>query len=147
MSDDLLTITEAARVLQVSKDTIRRRIKRGDLPAQKRQGPYGIAYYIEHKDLYEAAEVIDVVPVARDMTRQDVQQIIEAGVKAGVSETIKPYFDQQDKHLKDQSRRIEIQAEHIENLGAQLDMLRQSLEGQDKPRIPWWRRIFHQNKT
>ncbi len=146
MEGDLLTITEAAKALQVSKDTIRRRIKRGDLPAQKRPGPYGIAYYVEPADLYQAAEVVDVVPVARDMTRQDVQRIIEDGVKDAVKGAVQPYFDQQDKLIKEQSRRIEIQAERTKNLGAQVELMRLELEKQWY-RPSWWERIFRRNKT
>ena len=45
-SDDFLTITEAAKALDVSKDTIRRRIKAGEIKAEKRPSPYGEQYYL-----------------------------------------------------------------------------------------------------
>ena len=56
-----LTIAEAAEALGVSKDTIRRRIKAGKIPAEKRPGPHGVlTYYILDTNLSEAAEVITI---------------------------------------------------------------------------------------
>ena len=39
--EEALTIKEAAERLRVSPDTVRRRIRRGELKAFKQQGPYG----------------------------------------------------------------------------------------------------------
>ncbi len=41
MAGEYLTIKEAAEALGVSKDTIRRRVKAGKIPAEKRKGPHG----------------------------------------------------------------------------------------------------------
>lgn len=52
-TNKLFTIYEAAAILEVSKDTIRRRIKKGVLTAIKDEGPYGSQYFIPESEIYK----------------------------------------------------------------------------------------------
>ena len=117
VEDRLLSIEEAAQALSVSKDTIRRRIKKGDIEAQKLPGPYGNMYYIKEKDLAAAAEVVDLVTVSRQLRPQDIKELMQA--------VIEP-LQQDIKELKQEL---------------------QSLQGEIKQlpaakRRPWYARIF-----
>lgn len=124
------SIAEAAKLLGCSTDTIRRRIKKGEIQAEKKDGPFGLAWYVKESQLAPARQLIEVVKVERALSREDIRQDIAEGVRAAV----KP-------QLEEQSRRLELQAEKIENLGAQVEYLRQALEERDKP-LPWYKRIF-----
>lgn len=77
-NDNLLSIAEAARVLKVSKDTVRRRIKKGEIKAEKISGPYGLAYYIKEQELAEAAEIIDMIPVTRQLSPHEIKELMQA---------------------------------------------------------------------
>jgi len=57
---EYLTIKEAAKALEVSPDTIRRRIKQGKMKAEKRPTPYGEAYFIADSELSPAIEVVTI---------------------------------------------------------------------------------------
>ncbi len=114
MENRLLTITEAAQVLDLSKDTIRRRIKKGELPARKMAGPYGEMYYIQEHDLAQAAEIIQVVPVSRDIDAREFREMMQA------------------LHGE-----IAALREEVEQLRGQLQ-----LQAPAEGKKPWWRRIF-----
>ena len=46
MSSNMMTIDQVAKLLDVSKDTVRRRIKIGELIAEKHDGPYGLQWML-----------------------------------------------------------------------------------------------------
>ena len=72
------TIAQAAQALGVSKDTIRRRIRKGEIPAEKKPGPYGDMYYIKEQGLAQAAEIIEVVAASRPVEVQEIKQLFDA---------------------------------------------------------------------
>jgi len=85
-SDDFLTITEAAKALDVSKDTIRRRIKAGEIKAEKRPSPYGEQYYLSPLELTGAFRNVDVVKIEQTMTPEELKNIFTQAMQ----ETIGP---------------------------------------------------------
>lgn len=48
--DHLLTVAEAARILNVSTGTVYRKVKNGDWPARQEADGHGIRFTIEHLD-------------------------------------------------------------------------------------------------
>ena len=63
-----MTIKEAAEMLGVSDKTVRRRIKKGELPAQLVDSPYGEQYMIP-ADAVEAASQTMVATVESSQTQ------------------------------------------------------------------------------
>ena len=59
------SIAEAAELLGLSRKTVRRRIHRGELPAELVDGPYGQQYIIPAEAINTAQQIIDVVKVER----------------------------------------------------------------------------------
>ena len=117
MEDKLLSIEEAAKVLNVSKDTIRRRIKKGDIEAQKLPGPYGNMYYIKEKDLAAAAEIVDLVTVSRQLRPEEIKELMQA--------VIYP-LQQEIKELR----------QEVQSLKGDIKQLPAA------DRRPWYKRIF-----
>ncbi len=105
MEDKLLSIEEAAQALNVSKDTIRRRIKKGDIEAQKLPGPYGSMYYIKEKDLAAAAEIVDLVTVSRQLRPQEIKELMQA--------VIEP-LQQEIKELRQQVESLQGEVKQLE---------------------------------
>lgn len=68
-----LSIKETASSLGVSHDTIRRRIKSGQIKAVKVETPYGKAWHIDSDDLAQSQEVVEVVTVKQEMTSDDLE--------------------------------------------------------------------------
>jgi len=118
----MLTIEEAAKALGVSKDTVRRRIKRGDIEAQKLPGPYGDTFYIDEKHLAEAAEVVDVVSVSRQLGPQEIKELMQA--------VIYP-LQQEIKELR----------EEVHSLQGEI----KQLEAPKRPSL--WQRIFNRENN
>ena len=52
---DELTVPEAAMILKVTEETVRRRVRSGDLPAEKK----GIQWFIREADLQAFADTYD----------------------------------------------------------------------------------------
>lgn len=122
--ESFLTISQAARSLGVSKDTVRRRIKKGELNAQKLNGPYGMAYYIREQDLARAQQITEVVPVSRQISPVQLQKIISDAVEPGQDE-----IRQELQELR----------EEIKSLNRQL---KESELTSKNPKQPWWKRLF-----
>ena len=78
MEDNLLTIDEAADRMGISKNTVRRRIKKGDLRAVKMPGQYGEQYFIPENEVADFA-VPDVVPApaSRQLTLNDLENFLD----------------------------------------------------------------------
>jgi excisionase family DNA binding protein len=121
MEDRLLSIEEAAKALNVSKDTIRRRIKKGEIEAQKLPGPYGNMYYIKEEDLATAAEIVDLVTVSRQLRPQEIKEIMQA--------VIEP-LQQEIKELR----------QEVESLKGEIKQLPAAKQK------PWWKRIFNRER-
>lgn len=126
-----LTLKEAAEALGVSVDTVRRRIKSGQIPAEKVEGPHGLQWIIRANDLTASAEIIEVVPVKTELQGTELVALIREAVKEGQRE----------------------QAEEVRQLRKEVTQLNERIEGlvralpagdperKEKPGR-WWSRLF-----
>jgi excisionase family DNA binding protein len=89
--NNLMTLDEAAQSLGVTKTTIRRRIKKGELHAIKKMGPYGEQYFIPRNEISVAREITDVVPVTRQVNLLTLGDVIEQAV-VSANEPLKKEF-------------------------------------------------------
>jgi excisionase family DNA binding protein len=89
--DSLITLDEAAQSLGVTKTTIRRRIKRGELQAIKKMGPYGEQYFIPRNEISIVQEVATVIPVTRQVNLLALGDVIEQAI-VSANESLKEEF-------------------------------------------------------
>jgi excisionase family DNA binding protein len=73
----MLALHEAAKMMGVSVDTVRRRIKKGEINAVKMQGPFGEQWFIPSGEIQTAQEIIDVIPVQRQLDMQQLASVLE----------------------------------------------------------------------
>ncbi len=151
-----LTIDEAAERLGVSSDTVRRRIKRGELRAEKRKGPYGECWMIPESEIKTAQVITDVIPVTRQVSIPDLVTAITAKVTEALTEELAGTRAAIEDLIEKESRiRAEIEAlreelaatreiqERIERSIEERDKrLMEALRGLTEKRRPWWRRLF-----
>ena len=125
------TIAEAAEVLDVSTKTVRRRIHKGEIPAELVDGPYGQQYMIPA----DAIDTIDVVKVNRPTDATTLALVITQAM------------DERDKGLQDEITQLRQQVEELTKTLQERDrqlveQLREALEEQRTAKKPWWERLF-----
>lgn len=129
------TIAEAAAMLDVSTKTIRRRIHKGEIPAELVDGPYGQQYMIPADAIDTAQEIIDVVKVERPTDPMTLAL------------TISKTLDERDKGLQEEMAQLRQQVEELTKTLQERDrqlveQLREALEEQRTAKKPWWERLF-----
>jgi|GEM_PF-6466219 len=106
----LVSLDEAAQSLGVSRDAIRKRIRRGKLKAEKRKGLHGDQYYIPESEIDTAREVKEVIPVTRSLDPDLVRDIITR-VVAEANEPFKrellARIDRRDRQLTEKIEALE----------------------------------------
>ncbi|MES0328655.1 MAG: helix-turn-helix domain-containing protein [Dehalococcoidales bacterium] len=121
MSNQGMTIAQAAKALAVSSRTVRRYIKSGRIQASLVAGPFGDEYRIAALP----PELEKTVPV--DST--PVQTPVQTPVKV-----LEMVSDLQEKNMV-LAARLGAATERINNLESQIKLLAAG-------RRPWWRRFF-----
>src|SRR5665648_1296554 len=81
MGEEFLSIEQVAEQLGTSTATVRRRIKKGEVEAVKRPGPYGDQYYIPSKEVTTAQEMTDVVLCDRKFNAQELAGFIRLAIR------------------------------------------------------------------
>lgn len=84
MTHDTLSVKEAAAALGVSEQTIKRRIRAGEIKAEKVPLPGAGRYMllINRASLEQPTQVLDVVPVQKPVPVAELQQIITNALTA-----------------------------------------------------------------
>lgn len=145
---DGLTISEAAKVLDISPGAVRKRIRRGTLPATKSEGQW---YVLIDRDTasdagLDAGEDDDL---ALDVARSQMEVFRDSFVtplveKIAELEHSRGSLESDNRHLREERERIEEEAKR------ELDRLRQELEAKQEEiqRIneerhkSFWERLF-----
>lgn len=122
MSNQGITISQAAKKLGVSTRTVRRHIKSGKIRAELVSGPFGDEYRIYDLPQEPSGdkEPVDSTPGQTSIKDAD-------GLLAYIREL-------QEKNLA-LAARFGAASERIKNLESQVKLL-------TAPKQPWWRRIF-----
>jgi len=122
-------INDAATILKVSVDTVRRRIKQGELKAHKVASPHGEIYLVEIPD--------GVVPVPSESPEQDANPTGVETIKS-MKKTISVLESELD------ARRREVQELHVLLQQAQKRLppsKSESAVNKTTVKLPWWRRM------
>jgi DNA-binding LacI/PurR family transcriptional regulator len=120
------TIVDAAKILGVSKDTVRRRIKAGDIKAELRKSPFGKdMYYIKPIELTGAVKNVNVVKVERTLTPDELQGIFQQAMQQ-VVEPLHKEIAALRAELKERDREV-------------MERIREIQQEQQRPR---WKKFF-----
>lgn len=120
------TIKQAAEVLEVSTSTVRRRIKSGELAAEKRKTSYGQQYFIPKKELDRAItdkDVVDIQEVSRPISQEELKNtLIEAveGKNKALFKGIVDKIDKQQQTIDDYKEQLEQQNELMKDIKEEL---------------------------
>jgi excisionase family DNA binding protein len=140
-NDKKLTVREAAKAMGVSMATIRRRIKTGELPAELEPGPYGETYFIRESDLADAASIVEVVPVTRELDVRDVQAMFQSIVQPLLNE-----LAEQRRVIEQQNEKIEMLLEQVREKEERDQLLMEAIrslqEQKKEANKPWWKKFF-----
>jgi MerR family copper efflux transcriptional regulator len=101
LSEQYLSVSEAAKMLGVSEKTVRRRIKAGDLLAELVPGPYGQQYRIPASAIQTAQEVVDVIQVDRPNDPRVLGMVVAQAVEEAVARQTAPLL-QEIRALREQ---------------------------------------------
>ena len=121
-----IAIREAAQLQSVAQDTIRRRIRRGELKAHQEPTPQGFRWLVELEE-----EVAQAEPTQTQGQGIDDAQAGEAKVLRELVTTLRSQVQGQGEEL--QARRREVSELHI--------LLQQKALPAPGGR-PWWRRLW-----
>jgi excisionase family DNA binding protein len=135
MSEEL-SIEQAAEQLGVSTATVRRRVKKGELQAIKKPGPYGDQYYIPSSEISTAQNITDVVPVVRQFNAQELAGFISLAIRReneDLHQEIKELRQELAKFKQDQEEKAQDRDDRI------VAQIRNLME---QKKQPWWTRLF-----
>lgn len=99
MSRDL-SIEQAAQILGVSKDTVRRRIKSGEYQAEKKIGPYGEEWRLPENQFNQAVEIKEVVPMTRQVTVAELEQAMQRLMQNAANKAVIQAMNDQTTRIK-----------------------------------------------
>lgn len=133
------SIKQAAEILEVSSSTVRRRIKSGELAAEKRKTSYGQQYFIAAKELDRVItdkEIVDIQEVSKPISQEELKktliEAVESKQKAlieGIADNINQRMDQQQQTIKTLNEQNKQDKEEIIE---KLDKQKQIIEQQSK---------------
>lgn len=121
-------LAEAAQILGVSSETVRRRLKKGELTGEKIKTDHGYQWVVELEDLAPEGvptTVVDVVELKRALAPEDLAALVHAAQA--------PLINQ-----------LEQQAQVIDDLAAKVEQLTAAIEAQAAaPKTGgFWSRLF-----
>jgi excisionase family DNA binding protein len=134
---ELVTMTEAAQRLGVSTDTIKRRLRRGELKGRKRPRPQGFTWLIELEAEFENSNE------TRAATRAHTDASTDASTGAlehleDLIASLRSQVAAQQEQLAAKDHQIETKDRQIEQLHILLQQAQAMLPA-PKDSHPWWR--------
>lgn len=153
MESKMLTIDQVSQILGVSKDTVRRRIRAGELQAEKHPGPYGDQWLLPDFQFDQARIVHDVVPVTRQITITELQAAMQKVVADAVATQTAELIAKVEQLTTDMEKQKELlaantaaQTEHYrlvdERLRQIMEAKQQAAVAQQEQPKSWWSRLF-----
>lgn len=132
MKNNEYTISEVAEILEVSTSTVRRRIKKGDINATKREGVYGQTYFIPKEEINKAVATEEVALVEQKMSKEDIRKAIVEAINShnkdlieGITDNINQKMDKQQQAIEQQQDTIKQQTEAINKLTEEIKEIKE----------------------
>ena len=154
-----LTINAAATRLGVSPDTIRRRLRAGELAGEREPTPQGYRWVVLFPVTLEVPAVADPAPITGDDvhrstsdTGTDVTELATLRERVAGLERLGAELAAERDAWRDQAARHEEAAQQLRTLVAQAQQMTRALPAGDvataadpstpAPVAPWWRRLW-----
>jgi len=121
------TIKEVADMKEVSPSTIRRRIKNGDLHAEKRKSRYGETYFIPAEELDKAVMEQEVLEFKNEMeiSKSELKNELIKAVNSQNRELMEKSMENIDEKLEEQNKQIKEQNKAINKLSERIEELKE----------------------
>jgi len=136
---DLVPVGEAARRLGVSVDTVKRRLRSGELQGQKQAGRGGFSWLIEvdgeslsNKKNATASATVDA-PANASANDGEIQALRE------LVETLRAQVENQQKQAESEHQQLEAKDGQIRELHVLLQQGQAALSAPKENRHSWWR--------
>lgn len=95
---DKVTIKQAAKLLKISEQTVRRRINKGEIPAKKEMTEFGEVWFIPADFITAASSTVEVVSLTREVSLGEMERVmtyaIEEAVKKVMDEKVAPLHEE-----------------------------------------------------
>lgn len=144
--DEWLTIEQCAELLKVSKDTIRRRIKTGEIDAEKKIGDYGLQWMIDADKINKSMQSIEVVPITRSVSVAELEQAmartIASAVSNAVSNAVKAEVEPLRAEVQALNDKLDKQDEALKNHYQLVDERLRALHDVKQNERSWWQRFL-----
>lgn len=135
-----LSIEQAAQLLGVSKDTIRRRIKSGEYQAEKVAGPYGVEWRLPEAQFNQVlvtkeAVPMDgevIVPMARQVTVAELEQAMQRLMQNAANKAMSQAMQAQTKKIKEELQETKAELkEELREAKETIDILTERIDSQN----------------
>ena len=120
-----IDVNQAKEILDVSRKTIYRRLKSGELDGKKVPTDNTMKWMINEDDIQQAKRVkesVEVVEVEENISKKQLLNSIQEAVNANLSEDIKQTEDNIKESMKRQNEQLQ---EEIKTLSEKVDQLQQ----------------------
>lgn len=138
--ENWITIEQCAELLDCSKDTIRRRIKSGEIDAEKRVGNFGLQWMIDADKINKAMQDIAVVPVTRAVSIAELEQAMQKTIASAVTSAVQAEITPLKEHIQVLNEKLDKQDELLKNHYRLVDERLRALSD-EKPKS-FWKRLF-----
>ena len=142
MMGDWLTIEQVAEILDCSKDTVRRRIKTGEIDAEKRIGNFGLQWMVDADKFNKVMQVVDVVPVTRSVSVAELEGAMQKAISNAVASALQAELQPLKDHVQILNDKLDKQDEALKNHYQLVDERLRALQDKQKPKS-WWQRLFN----
>lgn len=117
------TIKEVASILDISESTVRRKIKNGEIAAEKKEGPYGPTFFIPGKqiDSKVAQDIVEVVKTNKAIDTQRLQEVILKALEDRDDRLIENIENRAKEREERLIEALEKQTEQIQELKKELN--------------------------
>lgn len=138
---DWLTIEQVAEILDCSKDTVRRRIKTGEIDAEKRIGNFGLQWMVDADKFNKVMQVVDVVPVTRSVSVAELEGAMQKAISNAVASALQAELQPLKDHVQILNDKLDKQDEALKNHYQLVDERLRALHDKQQPKS-WWQRLF-----
>ncbi len=136
----LVTVPEAAVRLGISPQTVKRRLKRGELGGEQRATPQGFNWLIEVPEEHTTNGTPNGIPTGTPMSSAIGADDISAGIPSGDSSVYELVAALQTQ-VDAQQKQLEAKDRQIGELHVLLQRAQLALPAPEQSR-PWWRRLW-----
>lgn len=106
---DKLTIKQTAEILKCSCQTVRRKISKGEIPAQKENTDFGEAWYIPADFINKPISKVDTLEKVAHISTQEIEKTVAHAIGQAVELALKKVVTEQTDILKNEIDQLRLE--------------------------------------